>query len=78
MELVITRGGEVMHRYKIHDGKDYSYVVTVGGLIAILVVPTLDLQNDTEDHIRKWIVSEPKIGDVLQESGHDLPIERIA
>ena len=67
-----------MHRYKIHDGKDYSYVVTVGGLIAILVVPTLELQGDTEDGLREWIVSEPKIGDVLQESGHDLPIERIA
>ena len=55
-----------------------AWVATEKELIASLSVPTLALQEDTEDFIRKWIISQPQVGDVLHESPHDLPIKRIA
>ena len=64
--------------YRTYDNEGEEYDLIESELIASLIVPTLELQEDTEDYIRKWIVSKPEVGDVLQESGHDLPIERIA
>jgi len=65
--------------YRIDDRScTDAWVATEKELIASLSVPTLALQEDTEDFIREWIISQPQVGDVLHESPHDLPIKRIA
>ena len=62
--------------YRVLDA-DLTFDYSEKQLIEGLVEPTIEMQGDSEDHIREWIVSKPKIGDVLQQSPHDLPIECI-
>ena len=61
--------------YRTHD--DPPYDTSREELIANLVEPTLELQEDTEDSIREWLIANPKVGDIWQEGGNDLAIERI-
>ena len=61
--------------YRTHDEPPYDQ--TRDQLIANLVEPTIKLQDDTEDFIRAWLLSNPEIGDVLHENLNDLPIERV-
>ena len=61
--------------YRTYDTPPYDTSRTQ--LIANLVEPTIELQDDTEDFIREWLLSNPQVGDVLHESLNDLAIERI-
>jgi hypothetical protein len=61
--------------YRTHD--DQPYDTSREELIANLVEPTLELQDDTEDWIREWLLSSPEVGDIVQYSYQDLAIERI-
>ena len=64
-----------MRLYRTHDTPPYDS--SLQDLIANLVEPTLELQGDTEDGIREWLIADPKVGDVWQDGGNDLAIERI-
>jgi len=61
--------------YRTYDTPPYD--TSREELIANLVEPTLELQDDTEDGIREWLTSDPRVGDVWQDGGNDLAIERI-
>jgi hypothetical protein len=78
MELYRTHldyGWSLGHMGRYQDEPPYDQ--TRDELIANLVEPTIKLQDDTEDFIRAWLLSNPEIGDVLHENLNDLPIERI-
>lgn len=62
----------------LDETHEHNWDSTVKELIASLAAPTLALQEDSEDFIREWIISQPQVGDVLHQSPHDLPIKRIA
>ena len=78
-------------RYRIYEGyrvspngvlelEDHSdnYVVTEDELVERFVESTLELQGDTEDTMREWLISQPEIGDILHGHPSDLPIKRIS
>ena len=67
--------GMIEELYRTYDTPPYDTSRTQ--LIANLVEPTIELQDDTEDFIREWLLSNPQVGDVLHESLNDLAIERI-
>ena len=62
----------------LDETHEHNWDSTVDELIGGLEVPTLALQEDSEDFIREWIISQPQVGDVLHQNPHDLPIKRIA
>lgn len=63
--------------FRSWEGEHTYFDQTLEELIANLVVPTIAIQDDTEDHIREWISSNPRVGDVLHTNLNDLPIERV-
>ena len=86
-EILETK--EVM--YKVYEGYQmanglleldedhpHNYVVTEDELVERFVEATLELQGDTEDPMREWLISQPEIGEILHGHPSDLPIKRIA
>ena len=76
---------KVYEGYTIVDGvleldedHPHNYVVTEDELVERFVESTLELQGDTEDPMREWLISQTKIGDILHGHPSDLPIKRIA
>ena len=63
---------------ELDEEHPYNYVVTEDELVDRFVESTLELQGDTEDPMREWLISQPKIGDILHGHPSDLPIKRIA
>ena len=63
--------------FRSWEGEHTYFDQTLEELISNLVVPTIAIQDDTEDHIREWISSNPRVGDVLHTNLNDLPIERV-
>jgi len=72
----------MVKKYKVYevDNEDHvaNYIVTEEELVNQLVEPTLELQGDTEDECRKWLLAQPKINDVLWTHPSNLPIKRIS
>ena len=82
---------EVRQMYKVYEGYQvvsgvleldeehpHNYVVTEDELVERFVEATLELQGDTEDPMREWLISQPEIGEILHGHPSDLPIKRIA
>ena len=62
---------------ELDEDNPHNYVVTEDELVERFVESTLELQGDTEDPMREWLRSQPKIGELLHGHPSDLPIKRI-
>ena len=66
---------KVIETYRVFD--EPTYDVTRDELISTLSKPTLSLQGDSEDGIREWLLSDPKMNDTFLPDANGLWIERV-